>query len=701
MIPRSDRMLFRAEDIPTMSCKSPPLHSSKIKAFNRMPPPTTTATRCSNGKRVTAGKEPRKPRIDAPATPWRPRISRKTPSAALNEHDQPSPLDRKAAGSTLDFELGSKLAPATISPAPTSATLVTEADNGDQPRMAADAYRRDDQQPPTPRLEQGENWRTDRWRLLRPETSDYIGQHAFRPDTVRQQPPAFRHFPRASTHGVEGAAYQASARREMDMSDETNVYVNGLPTEMNDHMLYLLGSACGVVISHKSMIDRQTGMCKGFGFLMYASNEMARHAVEWLNSHGFIASFAKESFSARLRRMADTSSTNVYLSNLPLKFTVLQLEQLFAPYPIASLKILYDVHGENRGVGFVRLFDRATAKECIERLHGRMLPGTTLPLQVRFADSEAQKHLKHNVSQKQTLESLGLFPSQRNPHHPMMAADTRGPESFWQHGAAERIRSASELNVAVAHARLNSHSLHGPPLPMSNPPFADQSKMGRVGLGIHWPDSAAWPLTHSAPTLPSGMIPSETAARVMVSGAEGGTFERPYFMSPVAGREWIEDKPFGGHPAGYAAVPFIPPPGLTPAHRHAHYMEHRDATFKSGNEAPTPTLKPGYGGSRHMRNRNRDNARDLASKSDSTGVRAVSDPMAMLAAQTRIRAALGMPDRVRAAVSADNSIDEGPEAVADTSIVSTTSPSGSSDVSCDEDDSLSVEIQIRDLRLGH
>lgn len=58
-------------------------------------------------------------------------------------------------------------------------------------------------------------------------------------------------------------------------------------------MLYLLGSACGVVISHKSMIDRQTGMCKGFGFLMYASNEMAKHAVEWLNSHGFIASFAK------------------------------------------------------------------------------------------------------------------------------------------------------------------------------------------------------------------------------------------------------------------------------------------------------------------------------------------------------------------------------------------------------------------------
>jgi len=62
---------------------------------------------------------------------------------------------------------------------------------------------------------------------------------------------------------------------------------------MNDHMLYLLGSACGVVISHKSMLDRQTGLCKGFGFLMYASSEMAKKAIQWLNSHGFFASFAK------------------------------------------------------------------------------------------------------------------------------------------------------------------------------------------------------------------------------------------------------------------------------------------------------------------------------------------------------------------------------------------------------------------------
>lgn len=107
--------------------------------------------------------------------------------------------------------------------------------------------------------------------------------------------------------------------------------------------------------------------------------------------------------------MEDSSSTNVYLSNLPIKYTDRHLEQLFAPHPIASLKILQDVNGDSRGVGFVRLMDRSTAQRCIQRLHGRILPGTTQPLQVRFADSEAQKSLKKIAHQKQTLDSLTVL----------------------------------------------------------------------------------------------------------------------------------------------------------------------------------------------------------------------------------------------------------------------------------------------------
>lgn len=416
-------------------------------------------------------------------------------------------------------------------------------------------------------------------------------------------------------------------------------------------MLYLLGSACGIVISHKAMIDRQTGFCKGFGFLMYATSEMAKRAVEWLNSHGFPSSFAKESFSARIRRLADTSSTNVYLSNLPLKLNEQQLEQLFNPHPIASLKIMYDIHGESRGVGFVRLYDRATAKQCIERLHGRVLPGTTMPLQARFADSEAQKQLKHSVCQKHTLESLGLM-------KPGTATFNAGG-----HGRTHSGMMA-ELDDAVArwhienprHAAMPTQFFQEPASATSAYPFASEHiDQNRAGLGIEVP---YWAHAHSAAMQARQVLdPASMWAghEMLYSGVEGAyPLDRLYHAS-----SYVADKAHAGMP-----VPFIPPPsGLADPSRyrsHAHENNEKDNRDPRKVERNTRVRVPG----------------------GALGQRAVSDPMAMLAAEKRVREYLGMPDRVRAAVSADNSIDE--SAAADDSIADSTSDN-------DESESLSIQ----------
>jgi hypothetical protein len=100
-----------------------------------------------------------------------------------------------------------------------------------------------------------------------------------------------------------------------------------------------------------------------------------------------------------LRKLSDNTTSNVYVSNLPLDMTPHQLEQLFAPHLVVSLRILLDDNGVSRGVGFVRLRDRETAQECIDKLHGKVLSGQTTPLQARFADSEAQKRLKQSANQ--------------------------------------------------------------------------------------------------------------------------------------------------------------------------------------------------------------------------------------------------------------------------------------------------------------
>ncbi|TKY85485.1 hypothetical protein EX895_005647 [Sporisorium graminicola] len=684
--------------------------------------PIATTARLNNGKRISVAKEARRPRVLAPATPWRPRISRKMSAATIEDRpEHPSPLERKAGSHKVNLKLGATSEPCMVSSAPTSATLAAGGEKKESPKptvLVGDAYRHaESAMTGAPKLEQGEDWRGDRWGSLRSSTSSSIAPAFDRADALRHEQRAFNPPPGLGL-GLGEAPYHASARRAercwaLDTNNETNVYVNGLPKDMNDQMLYLLGSACGVVISHKAMMDRQSGLCKGFGFLMYASSEMAKKAIEWLNTHGFAASFAQESLSARLRRMTDNSTTNVYLSNLPIKFTTQQLEQLFSPYPIASLKILYDIHGESRGVGFVRLFDRMTAKLCIERLHGRILPGTTLPLQVRFADSEGQKQLKHSVSQKHTLESLGLL-------HRESQVQAHGAEQagVGLHRGLERMRTASEIDATAAQARHIAATASTflptrfpqpyvpviPSLPLHDGHSAlanEHCAQSMTSLGIQMPGAAMWPLTHVGPHAHAGMHSLvSTAAGVVYSGPERHyALSRPYAVSPLIAGTWDGGKPQDGvaDPA-YLPMTFIPPPGLTLA------------AAEDTRDDPPRTIAASHSRSQHARHRaTKAPVRvrfPATAASSGTGTesaqRAVSDPMAMLAAQARVRQALGMRDRVRAAVSADNSIDE--DAVhshmaADASIVSSNGTSGHNTDSEEEDveeeeDSLSVDIQI-------
>lgn len=51
---------------------------------------------------------------------------------------------------------------------------------------------------------------------------------------------------------------------------------------------------------------------------MYETEEQAKLAMSELNQLNYQVSFAKESFSTRLKNLQDNVSTNIYMSNLPL-----------------------------------------------------------------------------------------------------------------------------------------------------------------------------------------------------------------------------------------------------------------------------------------------------------------------------------------------------------------------------------------------
>jgi len=183
-------------------------------------------------------------------------------------------------------------------------------------------------------------------------------------------------------------------------STTTNIYISGLSPDVNDESFAEMCNSYGTIVSSKAIINAETNECKGFGFVMYENEEQARNAMDQLNKKGYHVSFAKDSLSARLKNLQDEDSTNIYISNIPLNMTDEQFLELFAPHNVISHTILKDQNNVSRGVGFARFETREIAKEIIEKYNNVKLEGSTNSLQVRFADSNAQKKLKEQVANK-------------------------------------------------------------------------------------------------------------------------------------------------------------------------------------------------------------------------------------------------------------------------------------------------------------
>lgn len=225
----------------------------------------------------------------------------------------------------------------------------------------------------------------------------------------------------------------------------TNIYIRGLPPNTTDESLHQMCSIYGTITSSKAIIDQKQGDCKGYGFVMYETEDQAKHAIDQLTRVGLQVSFAKvgyESFSTRLKNLQDLASTNIYLSNLPLDMNEQQLEELFKPYKVVSNRILRDTNGTSRGVGFARMEDRDSALAIIQKFNGYQLPGAGLPLQVRFADSLEQKKLKGQTARKRMWRARefaslgGRIMSPVTPEHMLgMAApgSPPGPGAYLQY----------------------------------------------------------------------------------------------------------------------------------------------------------------------------------------------------------------------------------------------------------------------------
>lgn len=184
-----------------------------------------------------------------------------------------------------------------------------------------------------------------------------------------------------------------------------NVYIRGLHPNTDDETLAAYAARFGKVETSKAIIDTATGACKGFGFAKYEDVRDSELCIRGFYKLGYEVGFARESFNSRLKAEGDEQSTNLYVSNLPKNMTEAELGAIFMDYTVLSSRILRDERKNSRGVGFARFESRDICEEIIKKFHGQPIGEEGLLLQVRYADTPAQKDLKRVTTERRQFRT--------------------------------------------------------------------------------------------------------------------------------------------------------------------------------------------------------------------------------------------------------------------------------------------------------
>ncbi|ESO03534.1 hypothetical protein HELRODRAFT_111970 [Helobdella robusta] len=174
------------------------------------------------------------------------------------------------------------------------------------------------------------------------------------------------HHHHHNQHPPPASSSSSSAGLFSDQLSKTNLYIRGLKPETSDKDLLNMCSQYGSISSTKAIIDQATGKCKGYGFVDFSNEKGAELAVKTLQSNGIQAQMAKQQ---------EQDSTNLYIANLPDYFNESDLEQLISSVGnIVSTRILREVSGKSRGVGFARLESRECCEKVIQAFNRSSLP---------------------------------------------------------------------------------------------------------------------------------------------------------------------------------------------------------------------------------------------------------------------------------------------------------------------------------------
>jgi len=171
--------------------------------------------------------------------------------------------------------------------------------------------------------------------------------------------------------------------------DFTNLIVNYLPPKMDSTLLSKIFSPYGEIVSCKVVKDHKTGLSKGYGFVKFKTKEQAMKATEELDQYQIGGKVLKVACARKTERggKPENKQTNLYIANLDKNIETEDIKRVFGSCGyVVQCKVLKDVRGVTRRIGFVRFDTHESALRAIKRYDGKKMEGTKSVIQVRFAN---------------------------------------------------------------------------------------------------------------------------------------------------------------------------------------------------------------------------------------------------------------------------------------------------------------------------
>jgi polyadenylate-binding protein len=212
-----------------------------------------------------------------------------------------------------------------------------------------------------------------------------------------------------------------------------NVFVAGLPPEMDDVEFERLFAPYGHILSAKIMLDVNTGLSRGFGFVMFGTSqvdgkrrtgaESESLAVQEMNGKPVGASHVLTvQKSLHDGRQALIASNVVYVRNLPRTVDEQQVSQFFQQFgTVVSCTVRPDNTFHNTGKGTCNLASVVfttvdAAREAIKAAHGkRGILGSSTTVLAKFGDTpesrELKKTRKRSTPQPPSAPPLSIIPT--------------------------------------------------------------------------------------------------------------------------------------------------------------------------------------------------------------------------------------------------------------------------------------------------